>query len=161
MVNKRKDFSKIYDEYIDRIYRFVYIKVSSPQIAEDIASEVFSRCWEYYKANTIDNPQAFLYQTARNLVVDHYREKGRTNIVSAEYAVLPDPYDMKEKAHNSSDIAIIKQAITKLSDDYQEVLVCHYIEDLPISEIAKITGKTEGAVRVTLHRAIKALREEV
>ncbi len=85
----KKTFSAIYDKYINKIYRFVFIKVNSQEIAEDLTSETFLRGWEAYKKASnphrqkIDNPSAFLYQIARNLVIDQYREKGRFQTGSA------------------------------------------------------------------------------
>jgi RNA polymerase sigma-70 factor (ECF subfamily) len=162
MANQKKEFGKIYDKYIEKIYRFVFVKVSSKDIAQDICSETFLRGWESFKTQKIDNPQAFLYRIARNLVIDHYREKGRTNIVSAEYSSIPDPRaGFEEKIALDSDLEQVKKALSKLSDDYQNVVVLRYLEDLPIPEIAKALDKTEDATRVTLHRALKALKNEV
>ena len=162
MANLKKEFGKIYDQYIEKIYRFVFLKVSSQDIAQDICSETFLKGWESFKTQKIDNPQAFLYRIARNLVIDHYREKGRTNIVSAEYTLIPDPRaNFEEKIALDSDLDQVKKAMSRLSDDYQNVVVLRYLEDLPISEIAKALDKTEDATRVTLHRALKALKKEV
>jgi len=78
--NLKQEFSQIYDDCIDKIYRFVYFKVNSDDVAQDICSEAFLRGWQAFKSEkkVIDNPQAFLYQIARNLVIDHYREKGKS-----------------------------------------------------------------------------------
>jgi len=164
MNNIKKDFSKIYDQYIDKIYRFVFIKVNSQEIAEDLTSETFLRGWKAFKSEKdIENPQAFLYQIARNLVTDHYREKGRTRLVSIDCVPIVDPRSsLEEKTQIESDLEIVKSALTNLNnDDYQNVVIWHYLEDLSITEIAKITGKLEGSVRVTLHRALKALKNEI
>lgn len=164
MSNLRKIFSQIYDQYVEKIYRFIFFKVSSQEIAEDLTSETFLRCWKKFKTeeNQIKNPQAFLYQIARNLVTDHYREKGRTQIVSADYVSITDPRtDLEEETLFNSDLNTIKLALTNLKGDYQEVVICHYIEDLSIAEMAKILDKSEGAVRVMLHRALKTLRETI
>lgn len=162
MANQKKEFGKIYDQYIEKIYRFVFLKVNSQDIAQDICSETFLKGWEAFKEYKIDNPQAFLYRIARNLVIDHYREKGRTNIISAEYATIPDPRaGFEEKIALNSDLEHVKKALSKLSDEYQNVVVLRYLEDLPIPEIAKALDKTEDATRVTLHRALKALKREV
>ena len=164
MANLRKIFSKIYDQYVEKIYRFIFLKVSSQEIAEDLCSETFLRGWETFREdqNKIENPQAFLYQIARNLVIDHYREKGRTQIVSADYVPIIDPKaDIEEKTFLNSDLARIKAVLANLKGDYQEVIIWHYIDDVPIIEIAKILNKSEGTVRVLLHRALKALKKEI
>jgi len=163
MTNKHKEFSKIYDQHIDKIYRFVYLKVSSQETAQDICSETFLRCWKRYKTtkNTIENPQAFLYRIARNLVIDHYRQKGKVQIIPTEAIPIPiiDPsQNIEEMAMLTSDVNTIRLTLAKLKDDYQNVLIWHYLDDLSISEIAKMSEKSEGAVRVQLHRALEALR---
>lgn len=170
MANTRKIFSKIYDEHIDKIYRFIFLKVSSQEIAQDLTSETFLRGWEAFKksqnpvANNqkIENIQAFLYKIARNLVTDHYREKGKTQIVSAEYVNITDPRaNLEEKALLKSDIDNIRIALVNLREDYQNVIIWHYLDDLSVSEIAKIMDKSEPAVRVQLHRALKSLKSSI
>jgi len=162
MANPRKKFSKIYDQYIDKIYRFVFLKVSSQEIAQDLTSETFLRAFESMKTNNIENPQAFLYRIARNLVTDHYREKGRTQIVSAEYTPIIDPKgDLEERAILNSDMEQVRLAINNLKEDYQNVVIWYYLDDLPVPEIAKMLDRSEEATRVLLHRALKALKNEL
>jgi RNA polymerase sigma-70 factor (ECF subfamily) len=160
--NIRKIYSDIYDQNVEKIYRFVFLKVNSQEIAEDITSEVFTRGWQSIQSKNIENPRAFLYQIARNLVVDHYREKGRIQVVSAENMEILDPRPTtEEKAIFNFDLTNIKSALSRLNGDYQTVLIWHYIDDLPVPEIAKILNKPEGTVRVMLHRALNSLRSQV
>ena len=76
MDSLNEQFGQIYDQYIDKIYRFVYLKVDGQETAQDVTSKVFIKGWESYQksGSNIKNPGAFLYQIARNAVVDHYRE---------------------------------------------------------------------------------------
>ena len=163
MANLRKIFSKIYDRYIDKIYRFIFFKVNSQEIAQDLTSETFLKGWESFKNGTkIENPQAYLYKTARNLVIDFYREKGKVQIVSADNPLIPDPApNLEEKAMLSSDLDQIRQALTELNDDYQNVIIWYYLDDLSISEISQMLGRTDDATRVLLHRALKTLKEKL
>ena len=164
MANPRKAFSKIYDQYIEKIYRFIFLKVNSQEIAQDLCSETFLRGWQTFKEKNeeIENIQAFLYQIARNLVTDHYREKGKAKVVSAEFAPIIDPrQNLEEKAMLTSDVNIIRLALVSLKEEYQNVIIWHYLDDLPIQEVAKMMDKTEEATRVLLHRALKALKNEL
>lgn len=162
MDNSREQFSQIYDQYIEKIYRFVYLKVNSQDIAEDITSGVFVKGWEAFQkqGDKIENPGAFLYQIARNSVVDHYREKGRTNVVSSE--VLPEIADSGDdilgKAILNADVSIVKACISKLKQEHQDIIIWHYLDDMPIREIAVILEKPAGTVRVMLHRGLKELK---
>lgn len=165
MDRSSEQFSEIYDQYIDKIYRFVYLKVSSQDTAEDITSKVFLRGWEAYKnkVQNIENPGAFLYQIARNAVVDHYREKGRTKIVSADASpqIIDPAEDAQNKAILSADINVIKKGLQKLDKEHQDIIIWHYLEDMPIAEIAQLLGRPAATVRVMLHRGLKELKNIV
>jgi RNA polymerase sigma-70 factor (ECF subfamily) len=163
MANQKKEFGKIYDKYINKIYRFVFVKVSSEEIAQDICSETFLKGWEAFKGNTkIDNPSAFLYQVARNLVIDHYRQKGKAQIVSTDSLPIPDPRTgLEERIALNSDLDQIKASLVNLREDYQNVIIWRYLDDMSIPEVAKMMNKSEEATRVTLCRALKCLKDEV
>jgi RNA polymerase sigma-70 factor (ECF subfamily) len=164
-------FGKLYDIYVDQIYRFVYFKVSSKEEAEDITAEVFLKTWQYINemgANAIDNLQAFLYQTARNAVIDFYRTRGQkeelinrdeTKEEQLKIEIVDPKQDLVEKVQLSSDIEEVKKALQKIKEEYREVIILRFVEELSVKETANVLGKTEGAVRVLLHRAIATLRE--
>lgn len=163
-ISKKKKFSKIYDKYIEKIYRFIFLKVNSQETAEDLSSEVFSRGWKVIQeGKEIDNIPAFLYQIARNLVTDFYREKGKAKLISTEFTKeIADPQpNLEEKAISSSDLDNIRGALANLKEEYQNVLVWRYIDNFPISDIAKMLNKSEKAIRVMLHRALKNLKNQL
>ena len=163
MPNYRKTYSDIYDKHVDKIYRFIVLKVKSSETAEDLCSEVFLRGWQAFKGETkIDNIQAFLYQIARNLLSDHYREASKAQLVSVEYAPIIDSRQgLEEKAFISSDLGLVKTALANVKDEYREVIIWYYLDELKIPEIAKILDKSEGTCRVLIHRALKALKNEI
>jgi len=165
MNKEQRKFTKIYDKYVESIYRFVFIKVSSSQIAEDITSEVFLKSWEKFKQkqDSIENPRAYLYRVARNRVIDFYRERGQTTIISIEQEniVLKSDEDLEKKQETEMNLEKIQKALTKLNPDYQDVIILRHIDGLPIKDIAKILDKSNGATRVMIHRAMEQLRERV
>lgn len=158
-----KTFGKLYDKYINKIYRFVYLKVGSEEAAEDLCSEVFTRGWEAYKnKQKIENPQAFLYKIARNLIADYYRKKVKVQSVSAQYLSVADPKpDPEQKAIFSSDIERVRSALSELKDDYQNVIVWRYLDNLSIAKIAMMLNRSKGATRTMLYRALADLREKI
>jgi RNA polymerase sigma-70 factor, ECF subfamily len=161
----KKQFGDIYDENIDNIYRFIYIKVNSRDLAEDLTAETFTKAWKAYKSSyrkkkTIDNPKAFCYRTARNLVTDYYRKKGRVSTVSLESVQLADTgLGIEEKAMINSDIDYIMKNISSIKDEYQDVIIWRYLDELTVTEISDLLNKSEDATRVTIHRAISSLRK--
>jgi RNA polymerase sigma-70 factor (ECF subfamily) len=153
----------VYDKYIDSIYRFAYIKTSSQLNAEDIASEVFTRYWQsLQKKTTIENERAFLYKTARNIVIDFYRKRGRTpETISTDTDFdIASNQNLQDEANTSLELGTIKNAISQLKDDYQNVVIWHYLDDMKIEEVAKAIGKSESATRMLLSRALKEIKEK-
>lgn len=160
-MDKQKKFKKIYDDNVESIYRFIFLKVSKREVAQDITSETFRKGWEAFKKNPdMDNPRAYLYRIARNAVIDHYRTK--------KEHLSPDDMQLENEGKNLEDIADenlrikkIKAAMKNLKDNYQDIIIYRYLEEMEISEIAELLEKSEGAVRVTIHRATKALKEQL
>lgn len=162
MANKRKQFTKIYDQYIGKIYRYIYLKVNSEEVAQDLSSETFLRCWEAFGQDKIENPRAFLYKIAGNLVIDHYRANGRTQLVSTDSLPIVDPkVNLEDSMANESELNQIKAKLANLRDDYQNVIIWHYLDDLSIREVAKLLDRSEDATRVLLHRALDSLKNNV
>ena len=164
MDETRDNFSKIYDQYVTKIYRFIYLNVSSQEVAEDLSSEVFTRTWETYRSESskIENMQAYLYKVARNIIADHYRTR-KVRIVSVEETVdIVDSADsLQAQALVNMEMDRIQKALTTIQDDYQNLIIWHYLDELSVPEIAQITGKTEENVRVGIHRALQALKQKV
>src|SRR3989338_3490757 len=90
-------FAEFYDQYVSRIYRFIFFKVSSVSDAQDLTSEVFLKTWQYLKESPqeeIKNLSAWVYRLARNTVIDWYRQQNKQPLsleTQAEEAVLETP----------------------------------------------------------------------
>ena len=158
------EFEKNYQEYLNSIFRFAYIKTNSQFEAEEITSDVFAKYWqELTKGKDIKNPRAFLYQCARNTVIDFYRKRGRTDIVSSE--IVSEPIDenqnLEGRAQTALNMGQIVNVLSSLKDEYQTVIVWYYLDELSIPEIARNLHKSEGAVRTTLSRAMEQVRVKI
>lgn len=152
-------FAEIYDFYIDKIYRFIYFKISSREEAEDLSGETFFKILSYINSGKeIKNLQAFIYQTARNLIIDHWRQNKKNIPLEEIKYSLPD-----NKNHHliNDDLRTLKKILYELKDDYREIIILCHLDQLSIKEAAKVIEKPEGTVRVTLHRALKTLREKL
>lgn len=166
-------FGKLYDIYVDQIYRFIYFKVGRKEEAEDLTGDVFLKTWQYINemgSEVIDNLRAFLYQTARNTVIDFYRSRDQKEFValpqegneekSTTVEIIDEKQDLVEKIELASDLEEVKKALQKIREEYREIIILRFIEEMSVKETAEILGKSEGAVRVLLHRAVAALKEE-
>lgn len=161
----QKNFGELYDLYINKIYRFAYLRVSSHEAAQDLAADTFARFWESYKLNPngVQNSRAFLYTIAKNLVIDYYRDKAKTGAAAdiSNLQIADPKNDIKLAAEHNSDMEMVRKAIAGLNDDYQNAVIWRYLDDMEIGEVAHLLGRTEAATRVLLHRAMKELKTKL
>lgn len=157
-------YGQFYDLYVTRIYRFVFFKVNSVSDAQDITSEVFLKLWQYIKeGKEVKNLNAFTYMIARNKVIDFYRQKSRMDEpMGEEHINIPDDEkDMLKQQIIENDLSDALKGIENLKDEYKEVIILKYLDELSSKEIAQVLSKSGGATRVLLHRAMKALKENI
>lgn len=155
-------FGKLYDLYIDMVYRYVYYRVSKEEV-EDVTENIFVRVWENIdKYVPGEHPfSSWLFRIAHNLVVDHYRFH-RTHVSLREN--LPehvaqsddDPADWTAQRLNQSQV---RGAIKELKEPYQQVLVLKFLSGFDNAEIAEVMDRSEGNIRILQYRALKALRK--
>lgn len=156
-------FVETYDLFAPKLYRHALFRTSSPETAQDIASETFVRAWESIraKAKEIRHLKAFLYRIADNLIIDHYRRNARAAVpISDEIEeTLRAPGDPLEEIDRRLAGDRLAAMLAKLRPETRDLLVMRYIDDLPIEHIAASTGKKKNAVYVALHRAVKELKD--
>ena len=162
----REAFTEAYDENVSDIYRFIYFKVGSDEEAKDITSAVFLKTWNHIQTNTLESAKtlrALFYKIARNAIIDHYRERGKSQIISIEEEGgkidIPFETDEETRLDTERDIELIRSKLPLLKEEYREVLIMKFINELELEEISDITGKSKGNIRVLTHRALKALKD--
>lgn len=171
---KNKDpesFTKVYDLYVERIYRFIFFKVASPEDAQDLTSEVFLKTWQYINdGKEVKNLNAFFYKIARNLIIDHYR---KTSLSQQDISLETEKENLEQQARVAKDelkqiekqietklaIENVESKLKELKDEYREVIILRYVDGLSIGEIADVVGKKKGTVRVLLYRALNTLKD--
>lgn len=155
---KNTDFIKAYDDFNDDIFRFTYLKTKNRDMALDITQETFTKAWEYIEAGKeIGHMRGFLYQIARNLVIDHYRKKSTSSLDSLAESGFDPSGDEKEEI----DDFAIKEAleiIEGLDPKYKEPITLRYIEDMTVKEIAEILKEAENTISVRIHRGLEKIR---
>jgi RNA polymerase sigma-70 factor (ECF subfamily) len=169
---KHKDkeaFIKVYDEYVQDLYRFIYFKVGREAEAQDLTSLVFLKAWQHIQNNSLSDSKtlrALVYKIARHAIIDHYRESSSKLEVSLDdedhpIDIVDDSQDLAEDVDRKNNLALLREQLPLLKEEYREVVVLRFVNDLSLEEIADVTGKSRGNVRVILHRALSALKEMV
>jgi RNA polymerase sigma-70 factor (ECF subfamily) len=153
-------FGEIYDQFVEQIFRFVYFKTGERAAAQDLTQNVFLKAME--KIDQLKGNGSFaswLYAIARNVIADYYR--GRNKTVSlrlvGEIADSGNGHSFESKETLEETL----KALGTLNEDEQEVILLHCVEEYSFEEIAKITKKSPGALRILKHRALGKLKTAV
>ena len=160
----KKEFSEFYNKNIDKVFRFIYLRVDTTETAQDLTSLAFLKLWKRQDSE-ISNPTAFLYRIARNQIIDFYRSKSKKPLSLDKVGEIADfqvaQPTFSEKIELTLEMKRIKKVIQNIKPVYADVIIWHYIDDLSSKEIAQILKKREGNVRVIIHRALQALKEQL
>jgi RNA polymerase sigma-70 factor (ECF subfamily) len=154
-------FAQLYEEYFDKIYRYVTLKIGDRMEAEDITQQVFLnaiKAISSFKWRGIP-VSAWLFRIAHNQVVDYLRRKSKRATAPLEESLVASNYDPQLIAEQRLDIERLLVATRKLTLAQQEVISLRFAGELPVAQVAKIMGKSEGAVKALQHSAIVALRK--
>jgi RNA polymerase sigma-70 factor (ECF subfamily) len=153
--------AEIYDRYAVPIYRYLCRHLGDAVLAEDLTSEVFLKLLQ-----ALDTPRAprdqlagWLYRVAHNLAMDWFRQqaKGATLALSEDLVAGGDsPSATVEKQQAQQQL---RMAIHQLTADQQQVIILRFAEGFKLAEVARLLGKSEGAVKILQHRAVKRLQK--
>ncbi len=152
-------FATLYEMHVERVYRHVHYQVPDGHDAEDITQEVFIKAWKsIHRYKPTGAPfVAWLIVVARNAVTDYFRSRKNIRLLddTNEPGGGTDPAASVENAFGRDEV---REAIVRLRGDMRTVVVMRFIDGFSYEEIGRALGKTEGAVRVIQHRALKELR---
>jgi RNA polymerase sigma-70 factor (ECF subfamily) len=154
-------FGYLYDIYADRIYRHIYYRTSSVEEAKDLTQDVFIEAWRAlprYK-RTKTPFLGWLFTICRHTVIDYYRTKKDHAYLSNEIIVEDHGKGPEKLIEEQFAQQEVRRSILQLPEDQQQVIIMSFIEGFPYSEIAATLNKSEGNIRVIVHRALKRMRE--
>jgi RNA polymerase sigma-70 factor (ECF subfamily) len=155
-------FTKLYETYFDKIYRYIASRVRNEMEAEDLTQQVFMKMLHSissYKSKGIPF-SSWIYRIAHNQVVDFLRQQKKTATVDIEGLPLPcTGEDPQHRMEREVDVAELKKATQHLTAAQQEVLSLRFSGELSIAQCAEIMGKSEGAIKALQHSAVLALRK--
>jgi RNA polymerase sigma-70 factor, ECF subfamily len=154
-------FGCLYDIYADRIYRHIYYRTSNVEDARDLTQEVFTKAWQglprYKRTNTPF--LGWLFTISHNRVIDYYRTRKDHAYLNSEI-IREDRESSPEKLIEAEFTQReVRKAILQLPEDQQQVILMSFIEGFEYKEIASALNKSEGNIRVIVHRGLKKMRE--
>ncbi len=162
-MKKNEDFLDIYDDFGEKIYRFIYYKTCHRETAEDLTSQTFLKAiekWTQYNHKK-GSVSAWLYGIARNLVFDHFRKNKREGLSLDIHDIWDIPvYD--EFTTNLENIELSEQLheiLGNLPVKQREIIILRVWENLTYKEISRIMLKSEASCKMLFSRTIKKLKE--
>ena len=157
-------FGALYDLHFTKIYRFIFLKVRRKPDAEDLSHQVFLSAWKNINGFSYQGfPfSTWLYRIAQNTVIDFYRTaKNHLDIEEVGEEKFGFSEDLERGLETALAIEEVATALQDLTEDEQNVIIMKFVNELGNKEIAEALKKTEGAIRVIQHRALKQLREKL
>jgi RNA polymerase sigma-70 factor (ECF subfamily) len=158
-------FGALYDRYVDLVYRYVFYRVASRQLTEDLVSETFLRALRRIGSFTWQGRDfaAWLVTIARNLIADHYKsgrfrlEVTTDDIVGAASGRPAHAAGPEMQVLESMTNETLLRAVKQLNPEQQECIVLRFLQGFSVSETAQTMGKNEGAIKALQYRAVRAL----
>jgi RNA polymerase sigma-70 factor (ECF subfamily) len=152
--------ASLYDEYYDRIARYVYVRIRDRAEAEDIAGEVFLKALKSLKSYREQGVpmQGWLFRIAHNLTVDYIRKINKQRTIPIDSVVLSDETDPADAAERKFELERATRAMMQLTEEQREVINLRFFGGLTSQEVGKILNKSDGAVREMQRAALEKLR---
>jgi len=154
-------FTQLYEEYFDKIYRYVALKIGDRMEAEDITQQVFLNAIKAINSFRWRGVpfSSWLFRIAHNQVVDHLRNKAKRATVPLEESLVASNDNPQLTVEQKLDIEQLNSAAKRLTPAQQEVISLRFAGEMSIAQAANVMGKSEGAIKALQHSAIVALRK--
>ena len=155
-------FSSLYHAHAEKVFRHVSYRVPDKADAEDITQEVFIRAWRAVGRYRIGETPfiSWLLAIAKNLIADFYRLR-KNHVSLDDTTACASGIDLERDVETSLKKEELRIAISHLGKVKQKVLLMRFIEDRSYPEISLALGKSEGAVRVLVYRALVDLKKKI
>lgn len=153
-------FTELYSRYLCRIYGFVRSQTPDEATAEDLTAQTFFRALSGAKTfSGTGTYRSWLFRIAHNTVLTWRVGRSRAPVAVEEVPEHTDPSPSPSSVVLAGEErSLVWKLVSSLAPAQREVLALRYLEDLTTEEIAGVTGRTRGAVRILLHRARNSLR---
>ncbi len=157
-----KDFSSLYQRYVEPVFYYLFSRVGNAQEAEDLTAQTFLTAFEtFHQLRDETRFAPWLFTIARNKAMDYFRHNHH-QMVSLDQEDLPSQEsDLLSNVIQSEKSRHLSQLIHKLSEEEQELLRLRYLAEMGFPEIALLLHKKEGTVKKSLYRLLERLHRQM
>jgi RNA polymerase sigma-70 factor (ECF subfamily) len=162
-------FLKAFDEYNDALFRHAFLRVSDREKAVDLVHDTFAKVWSYLRGGyQIDSFRPFLYKVLNNLIIDEYRRRKEASLEQLLEQEGVDEGSFDELSESSAeqlaatiDGKIAFELLRELPEQYREVIIYRFVDQLGPREISELIEESENVVSVRIYRGLKLLRQKI
>jgi RNA polymerase sigma-70 factor, ECF subfamily len=162
-------FLAAFDEYNDALFRHALLRVSNREKAIDLVHDTFTKAWTYLRGGyTIDNFRPFLYKVLNNLIIDEYRRRKESSLDALLEIDGVDEGSFDDLSESTAEALAATidgkkafELLEELPDQYREVIILRFVDQLGPREISELIEETENVVSVRIHRGLKMLRQKI
>ena len=159
----RETFARLYDEYLDKVFRYIQYRVNNTQLAEDLTSTVFEKALTNFRKYSNDRASfsTWIFSIARNVVIDHYRVDRKRQTVPLEVVTDQSSSTLspEEELERKDRRERLQVCLAELSQEEQEIIRLKFAAELNNRQIGKILGLSESNVGTKLYRALRKMRD--
>ncbi len=160
------EFSELYRRHLRDVFSYSYYRVGNHHDAEDLTEQTFLQAYRHFERAQRESDgrplRPWLIRIAHNLAANFYRDRSRRPEAAMEDAgVISAPHDTESLVEGRDELARILAGVQELPDDRREALVMRFALGMDNREIARAMGRSDGATKVLIHRAIRQLEEKV
>ncbi len=158
-------FGLLYENYLQKIYNYVYYRTGNHHDAEDLTAKTFQRAMKHisrYEQRGVPF-SAWLYRIAHNVVANWHRDQSRRKVVALDELVLYQRWQqsLEGLVEENEEKRELLKAIRRLPADRQQLLILKFVEGMSNEATGQIMGRSEGAIKSLYHRTLLALRKEI
>lgn len=151
---------KLFDYFSTLMFRFFVARTRSKEVSQDLTQDVFVKVVS--KIDSFDENQgnfsSWIWQIAKNSLIDYYRVKKEVPFPEDDENFFGS-YRIEDDIEDKAKIKDILSVVERFSEEEQEIFSLFYLSDLPYKEISIITGRSEGSLRVTIHRILLKIKK--
>jgi RNA polymerase sigma-70 factor, ECF subfamily len=164
-----RDFSELYRAHLRDVYSYAYYRIGNHHDAEDLTEQTFLQAYRHFeRAQRESNGRPlrpWLIRIAHNLAANYYRDRSRRPQTSLDDddagVVLSEPHPTEALVEGREEVKEVLAGVSKLPDDRREALIMRFALGMDNREIARALGRSDGATKVLIHRAIKQLEQSL
>ncbi|HUN79388.1 MAG TPA: sigma-70 family RNA polymerase sigma factor [Solirubrobacteraceae bacterium] len=157
-----EEFAELYRRHLRDVYSYAYYRVGNHHDAEDLTEQTFLQAYRHFERAQRESRgrplRPWLIRIAHNLAANLYRDRARRPVSPIDDdTTLSAPHTTEELVEDRDELAKVLAGIGTLSEDRREALIMRFALGMDNREIARALGRSDGATKVLIHRAIKQL----